>query len=341
MRPRSPALLLSLALCLALGACAPAATPSTAPLQAIKLCTTSNSSAQLTFWYAFENGLFQKYGLDPELVSIPGGANSVAALLSNDVQMCQMSGAAMADAVAAGEELAIVMGQYDTFMFGLAVSADIQQPSDLIGKTIGVGGAGGLKEVAARAALTALGLEPDTQVTLLPFRDNDEGVMVAAVISGAISGAILSEPVLQTYIDQGVHDLLDISTLGLYYQRQGIGATRAFLTDHRDLALSVLKASIEAIALMKQDEAGAVAVLAQYLKLDVTANAQTLADNYNYVINQRLQPSLFPSGPGMQAVLDTEALSVEAVGELTLDQVIDNSLIQELTDNGFIASVSK
>jgi ABC-type nitrate/sulfonate/bicarbonate transport system substrate-binding protein len=331
-----------LILCLVAAACAPAqSAPSAVALIPVKICYAAHASTEIVVWYTFENGLYQKYGLQPQLLSITGGAQSVTAMVAKQVDVCGIAGGPVANGVAAGEDPVMIAGLYDKFLFALAVGPGIQKPEDLIGKAIGVGSARGTKDTAARLGLAHLGLQPDTQVALTAFTNNDENVMAAAVASGQVAGAILSLPLPAKFRAQGLHTLLDLSTLDVSYQGLGLATTRSYLLAHRDVALNVVKATIDAIARMKADPDGTKAVLAKYQALDLTAEAATLTEAYQEFVQQNLPALPYPSTAGMQSVLTEAVAANPSAAKVTLDQLIDASLVRELDNGGFMASLSK
>ena len=339
-------LALGLAACLPLAAdptaLLPATVAATAPaaLQPVRLCTSSKSATNVVAWYAIENGLFQKYGLDPQLVSITGGANAASAMLAHEQDFCLGTGGAVANAVAAGQDLVMIAGLYDKFLFALLVTADIHTPQDLIGKSIAVGNAHGSRETAMRLALLKLGLQADTQVKLVPFKDLVDSAMVAAVQAGQVSGALLAIPISSSFQADGLHILENISTMDIFYQSLGVVSTRSYIQAHPDIALAVTKATVEAIARMKHDPEGAKAVIAKYQSLDPTADADTLAQAYAVNVEQFLPDLPYPSKPGLQAVLDEALAANPDVSKVTVDQLIDASLVRQLDEAGFIASLT-
>ena len=318
----------------AAAACAPAA-PTVATRQPVRLCYAAISGANIVAWYAFEKGLFQKYGLEPELSFISGAAPVATALVSHQVDFCTSAGSNIVNSVAAGQDMVMIEGFYDRMLFNLVVGPSVQKPEDLIGKAIAIGAAQSVKETAARVALKHLGLDADTQITFTPFRANDEPAMAAAVESGSAAGAILAPPLLGAYRAAGLRVLLDISTVDSFYLRLGLGTTRSFIKDHRDIALAMVKVTLDSIASMKQDPAGTQAVLAKYLKLDPTADKEALAEAYDIFVVRYLASEPKISEAGLQAVMDEATLTNPAAASVKIEQLMDPSLLQEVEDSGF------
>src|SRR5205823_12799831 len=86
-----------------------AASPTKRPCCTKVTAAYSNISADdwLT-WYAFEKGIFKDNGLDVDLQSINGGAQTSAALLANQIQIGQFGGAEALSANAGGADLVLV-----------------------------------------------------------------------------------------------------------------------------------------------------------------------------------------------------------------------------------------
>lgn len=93
---------------------------------------------QGTLWAAKDLGIFDKYGLNVDVILVPGSARGIQALLANSVQVVQTDPSATVIAAARGAELAIIAQPLNKFPFTFLAQKDIRKPSDLIGKKIGI-----------------------------------------------------------------------------------------------------------------------------------------------------------------------------------------------------------
>src|SRR5919204_6949551 len=118
-------------------------------------------------WYAFEKGIFKERGLDVDMQSINGGAQTSAALLANQIQIGQFGGSEALSAVAAGADLVVVANMAPVYPYILYAQKNIKTIQDLKGKRVGVSNKGGSSDIATRASLTANGLDPDTDVEIV------------------------------------------------------------------------------------------------------------------------------------------------------------------------------
>jgi ABC-type nitrate/sulfonate/bicarbonate transport system substrate-binding protein len=80
----------------------------------LRVCYSSNSATQSVMLYAYEQGIFQEYGLAVELIYIEGGSTATAALIAGAVDVCQIAGASVINGVVAGADLALIAGLFTT-----------------------------------------------------------------------------------------------------------------------------------------------------------------------------------------------------------------------------------
>ncbi len=328
---------LSLAACLLLAGCAASTPAAPAALIPVTACYSSLSGTQSVAPYAFEKGLFEKHGLEVELVYIDSGSTAAIALIAGDVDICQMAGTAAINAAAAGAPVKIIAGLFNTYVYSLMVAPDIQTPRDLVGKAVAISQPGSASDLAIRVALRGLGLTPDEDVAVLALGGQSE--RLAALLAGSVSGTLVSVPETAKARDMGFHELLDMSTLNAPYQHTAVTVREEFLTEHRDTTLRFLKAMSEAATRMKSDREGVVAVVAEYMLLDPVADRAALDETYDVLMRSYLQGVPYPTLPGIQAVLDELVAESPSAADMQPEQVVDISLLTELEQSGFFADL--
>ena len=131
-------------------------------------------------------GIYKKYGLDAELLFIPSTTTSLTSLLAGDVHAANVSGGAIANAVLAGAQIAMVSCYLNSLPYELVVNEWIKSAEELKGKSIGISRLGSASDVAARALLRGLGLEPDKQVPIMQVGGSSERAVAFRV--GRIAG---------------------------------------------------------------------------------------------------------------------------------------------------------
>src|SRR5262245_66675550 len=108
------------------------------PLKKIRLAYSAFAYANPPFWIAHELKLFQKNGLETELVYV-SGARPIQAMLGGSIDVSQVGGAATVAAAAQGADVAILGTIFTRLNFAIHASSQIKQISDLKGKTLATG----------------------------------------------------------------------------------------------------------------------------------------------------------------------------------------------------------
>src|SRR5882724_2647119 len=133
----------------------------------VRLAHSALESSNGVWYLAQDRGFYKKHGLDADLLFIPSTTTSVSSLVAGDVQVANASGGGVASAVVAGADLVMVACYLNSLPYELVVNESIKSPEDLKGKSIGISRVGSASDVAARALIRGLGLEPDKQVPIL------------------------------------------------------------------------------------------------------------------------------------------------------------------------------
>lgn len=290
------------------------------------------TSKALIWAVALEGGYFDKYGVDFQLDYVNGSSVTAAALISGSIDMAATTGTGVVGAQAAGQDLIMVAGFINQDVYRVMARPEIQTMDDLKGKPVSVSRIGQSDYLVWQSVLQKLGWKTDD---IQYVQANDQAGENALLEQGQ-TFAVLATPPLELAAQQlGAHLILDTSTLGIPDQDVGYVMTRSFFTQHHDLSLAVLKASIEAMRRWQTDETFTEGVIAKYLKLTDTAVIQ---DGWSaYAPIWAKEP--FPSQDGFAKLIETTTLQNPAAANLTVAQLIDNSLVQEVVNSGFIQQV--
>ena len=159
--------------------------------------------------------------------------------------------------------------------------------------------------------------------------------MMASLEKGGIDAAVLTEPTFFFAEDQGYRVLADLGDMDIYYLHSMIDTTRAFIRTHHDLALRFLRGYIEGIAFFKKNRKESIDVLARKLR---TAPSQTkyLERSHALYSSGYFENTPYPSLKGVNTVLEFLAKDNPKARTADPRSFIDNSLVKELDDSGFI-----
>jgi len=286
------------------------------------------SGFQSASWVAKDLKLFDKHGLDVDLVMITGGARSVATLLSGSSQFATGSGTAPLIATARGSDIKLIAASYNKFPYSFIVKPEIRTPKDLRGKKIGILNFGGSNDLALQLALKEWGLKQQEVTVLI---GGDAPTRLAALMSGRVDAAILAPPHLTKGVQAGYRVLADMGEMSANFSQSTVYSRGALLKENRDRAKRFLKAYAEAIHVIKTDRQRTLSVFRKRMRLD---DADMLNATYDYFAPR----FSFPPRVNLDGVRDTLRFYAEQNSELrnrSAEEFIDHSLLDELEKDGF------
>lgn len=288
---------------------------------------------QLVFQVAMEAEYFQKYGIDFNLSYVNGSNTGIAGIASNGLDLIIGSGAAVVSAQAGGEDVLVALSSQPKALFIVVATADVPTMDDLKGKTVAVSKVGSSTDyLYFIAALDYLGWKP-TDVQFVSA--GDQAGSLALLQQGAVQAIFAGPPNDIQAEDIGAHDVFNTGTINLPDVESAVIVGRDFFTSHRGATVGVVQACIEAIHRWKTDPSYTQAVIQKYLPSNDPRFApegwQAFADVF---VEQPLVDR-----NAMLTVIDQVALSNPAAKNVAVDRTFDNSVVQGLIDDGFIAQV--
>jgi NitT/TauT family transport system substrate-binding protein len=302
----------------------------------VRLSHSALESSNAVWYLAQERGFYKKNGLDAELLFIPSTTTSVSSLVAGDVHVANASGGGVASAVVAGANLVMVACYLNSLPYELVVSESIKAPEDLKGKSIGISRIGSASDVAARALIRGLGMEPDKQVLIMQVGGPAE--RAASFRTGRIAG--FPSPPGIIHLTKGMPFRILISTAD--FQKRFdfpyicATTTKSYLSRQRETVKKVVMAHIEATQTFKAHKEETKKIISKYSRItneDYLEAAYTAsAKLYDRV------PLVTRSGVETQI---KEATSRKPGAQLRFEIMVDESIVRELEKNGFIYKVYK
>jgi ABC-type nitrate/sulfonate/bicarbonate transport system substrate-binding protein len=283
---------------------------------------------------AYHKRIYQKYGIEAEYIALESGTIGMQTLLANEVQILFTTGALAVTANLQGGDTAIIAGGINFFPFKLVVRPDIKSAADLRGRKLAVSRFGSASDYAAQLALEKLGADPK-QTTFLQLGSNQP--RLSAMTSGAVDGTVFSEPFATVAVRQhGMRALLDLADSGVPFPQNCFIVKRSYLAEKRNVVVNALKASIEALYLMKRDKTVAREVLKKYLRID-DDNMIDIGYDY-YLANHGEDILTLPDRKGIEFVItDAAKTNSKAKGQTPESlKVLDGSILDEIKKSGFI-----
>jgi NitT/TauT family transport system substrate-binding protein len=289
------------------------------------------SGFQSTTWVAKDLKIFDKYGLNVDLVMITGGARSVAALLSGSTQFATGSGTAPLLAYARGSDVVILAASYNKFPYAIVVKPDIRTPKDLRGKRIGILNFGGSNDIALQLAIKEWGIKRQ-EVNIIVGGDAPTRLLSLTV--GSVDATILSPPHLTKAVQAGYRILADMGEMRANFSQSTLYVRRGYLRENRDMVKRFVRAYSEAVHVIKTDRERTLKVFAKRMRLD---DPEILNATYDYYAPR----FSFPPRVDMAGIKDTLDFYAETNPEVrgrSPQEFVDPSLLDELEREGFFKS---
>ncbi|HLY67329.1 MAG TPA: ABC transporter substrate-binding protein [Chloroflexota bacterium] len=284
--------------------------------------------ANTALWGAKEGGFFEKNGLNVDVRYIESSL-VVPALLSGQVQYGSVGGSETLAAAVQGGDMKILATTTPVYPYKFEVAKDIQNANDLKGKKIGISRIGSSSDIATRAGLKKLGLDPDKDVSLV--QTGSLAARTAAIKSGAIQAAMANPPDTLTLEDLGFHPLIDLAAEKLPASNNGITIQGAYLAAHKAEVQKYVDSVVQAIAREKKDRAFSEQVMGQYLKID---DKRLLDAAYDYWIGTTTPSLPFPK---VEQFTDSVAILADknpAAKDFNVGNLLDPSFVQSAADRG-------
>ncbi|WP_051628966.1 ABC transporter substrate-binding protein [Arthrobacter sp. UNC362MFTsu5.1] len=157
----------------------------------ITLVSSITGSSFLAVTAGQNQKIFEKHGLEVELVKVKSSAEAAAAVASGQADVAAMLPEGVVAVAAAGSKMTMIGNLLNQVQYRLETTAGITSAEDLVGKKVGIVGPGSGEEVLARAYLDSQGVDA-SQVTFVAT--GTMAAKFAAMTTGQVDGAMLVPP---------------------------------------------------------------------------------------------------------------------------------------------------
>jgi NitT/TauT family transport system substrate-binding protein len=229
----------------------------------------------------------------------------------------------------AGSDLVILAGATNVSPLEIFATAQIARPEDLRGKRVGITTFGSATDAGARFALNRWGLEVGRDVALLQL--GAQGELLAALASGNVDAAVLSDPTTFAANKAGFLRLVKLRDLGMSVQHVAIISRRAFVDTHPDVTERFMRAYGDAIRYLFSNREGTLEVMTKYLKdMDPDLVAEAYAS-----LHEIIPRVPYPTMEGIKVALEEIGQTDERAKQLTPEDVTDTRFVEKLDREGF------
>jgi ABC-type nitrate/sulfonate/bicarbonate transport system substrate-binding protein len=294
----------------------------------------SLSTSYAAIWLAGEARLYEKNGINAEVLYLES-ALVRAALIAGEIAMGGMSGTTMAAPRLQGADPIIIASFANALQYRLVVRPNIRTVADLKGKRVGVASFGLGAHRGAQVMLAKLGLNPDTDVTMLQI--GGDPTRFSALLSGTIDASVLNPPLHQRAVEAGMKILANIEDMNFPVQGSALVTTDRFVKKHPDVVRRAVRSIIESIHLIKTNPELTKRAIKKYMRFKDDRDTEEA-----YQIMRDIAPRKpYPTIEGMKAVLDELGAKVPAAKAAQARDFMDTRFIEELDRSGFIDGLYK
>jgi NitT/TauT family transport system substrate-binding protein len=313
--------------------------PARSPAQTrTNLAGSVTSESMTVLWVARDRGLFKKHGLDMQYILMPRNPLAVAALLAGEIDAAIVGPGHAINAASSGADIIGIANLAQKLDYRLVARPEVKNKEDLRSKRIAISGPGSTSHLVTMLGLQGLNVDStQAKISLLTIPGTEMNRRLAMETSG-VDATALRGAVGDLYGNKGYNVLYNFKATGVTLPQSMLVTTRRIAAAKPQVIEAYLKTMIEAIAvtLDPANKELVTRLLASNLRLS-PADAE---ESYHAVINsyervphtnlegmKRLQKLLMQINPKM--------------GDVRVENVIDNSFMNKLESSGYIQSVYK
>src|SRR6476659_597325 len=238
--------------------------------QALKKISDGQVSRTAPNWPGFiaaAKGFYRREGVELETVYVGNVANTVQQLVAGSFDVASSTFDTAIRAIANGGNAVMIGGAVTKYPYSIMTAPDITTAADMKGKRVILPFPKDLLTIVWKRWLTEKGIRPeDVEQVYAGATPN----RLAALVSGAVQAALLTQPFDFRAQAQGYRKLLDIGAFGKEYGFLTALARPQWLRDNPDTARGYLRALSAAVDWLYDpaNRAEAIAILARETKLD-------------------------------------------------------------------------
>jgi ABC-type nitrate/sulfonate/bicarbonate transport system substrate-binding protein len=309
-----------------------------AEVQNLTVISYPTRPAKLPLWLARDAGLFEKNGLKVSLKELNSSEELVQYIQNREGQIYAATANWLVSGIGDGFDM-VFIANTGYSVLKLVSRPDIARPEQLKGKKVGTGEPNSSQDRITRQALLRLGLNPDRDVTLVPFGSRSIQ-RLNALLKGEIDATTSNEDNLFDLERRGelnkIRVLADNESLKLYI---GAGVdfavTRSLLVNSRSEVKAFVRALCEAIALAREDRSWADRTYARHLNVKDPALLDFM---YRTYVEGAIPERPFPKTENVALGIEEFAAKPGLKNKKAVD-LVDQTIMIELEKEGLFRNL--
>jgi NitT/TauT family transport system substrate-binding protein len=302
----------------------------------VRIAYSSISAAYTGIWVAREAGFFAKEGLEDQIIFIPSATQLAQVLVAGDVDIASHGGGPVMAASLSGADLKVIGNNVNKLIFSIHAKPEVKSLEDLRGKRIAVSRFGSSADIAARAALRKLNMDPVKDVNLMQL--GTMANMFGALKSGGVEASVVSPPTQFLSEKMGFKEIFSITEMDLAYPNPSMAVPGDLIRKKPDMIDRFMRAYVRAMQRARIDKEGTIKTLAKYTTI---TDADILNRAYEFYMNRVLERAPYINMQGMQNALDDVARSVPAAKNAKPEQFVDLRFLDRIEKSGLLKELYK
>jgi NitT/TauT family transport system substrate-binding protein len=300
----------------------------------VRVAACAITGGFIHLYAALDNGLFEKYGMKVEFVSIRGSGVALAALAADEIQFLYCAADATIPGMAAGSDAKLIAAPLVGLPWVMLARKDIKRVEDLKGKSIAVTRPGDLTFRLARAMLKKFNLS-ESEVNIRTVGGTGQVEPFNAMHAGIAEAALVTPPLDVRGRRNGFNVVYRLNDLGIPAVYSSLHTNAKSLRERPALVQKWTAALAESIHFVEKNPDKGTAAVSKALKLNDAEALQSAYDAYaKLLVNRRL---IVPEST-VAGVIDVAREQGTNVRRKAAE-MIDNRFAEDLDRSGFLKEI--
>ncbi|MBJ3775553.1 ABC transporter substrate-binding protein [Acuticoccus mangrovi] len=287
----------------------------------VKVGLAAQTPAFLGLYLADAEGLYD--GLDVELVAFRSGSDLARAVVSGAVDVAAGALIEALVPIQQGQPYKVFWGGMNNSVMDWYAIPSISSIADSKGARYGISSYGSLTDFVTRYALEKNGLNPETDVQIIP--GGSSSARLAAMEAGQLDVNLLIPPAKFVAAEKGYNKILSQSDIAPDYPYEVLYASESFIAENPNTVAALIDGIAKGVELAKSD--GDRAIKEIEARTGVETKYATLA--YDEIVKQLYADGRLPTEAGMKAFWDVTIMSGEFAEVLPTSEWLDPTFIDE------------
>jgi NitT/TauT family transport system substrate-binding protein len=291
---------------------------------------TSISSSQWIPWIAKDAKIYEKHGLDVDIVYLRGGSGDTSkAIIAGSIFAAPVTTATVMTANLSGADLTTVAHTVKAVQSRVIARPELKRPEDIKGKRLASTGLGSLGDFLHRVVMKRYGVNPERDVTWLTIGAPPDRVQ--ALEAKLVDAADLSYPFDVQAQKKGYRVLWD-ARIEVPYPSMSVVTRKKTVQEDRDTVMRMMRSHVEGIHFLKTQKEASQKILAKYLK----NNDRELLEGSYEIYKEDFIATPYPITQGLETTYEYVAQRRPEIYNHKPEEFTDPSFIAELDKSGFI-----